>query len=1243
MKQFSPRPSGHRPGLAVVVVVSLTAMLTLLVVAFLLLSSTHRGSSSNDVAARQAKSIAETASEVLISSLVAEMREGSTVTTIGSGEDKKELFRIDDPKKMLPERSTKDSLAAPEWDGKMWSNSDTLNLIKQSAREKEFFAGGPVLASDVNTASSRSIDGRSFAAVLWSQPRLFTPQYELPADSTPDWVYLTRDGSKPTVFTPANKTSVPPSGIPEPAYVVGRFAYQIYNVGGLLDMNAAGYNPTGTKTEVIGGKGSLLLADLRAIPGLNGSTTVADVVSWRNKGDGSDLTEQINFSRRNGWMRPYNGSNRSDNFFLNRADLIRFLEDKLGEDDARLALPYLSSFTRSFDRPSFQPSPNRPKIKFGANQGGNNAIGLDDNVNPGARSQANGTLLAKKRFALENIDLLKNPSGNATRIEKLFGLTRSGNVWTYEHGRSDDITPIGSTDMGSRKGTPDFFETLKAAIHVGSLGVQHGTDNSELQSALAASGLAGTYAHRLGGIDSDVNYQILKIGANLIDQWDEDSYPTVIEFNGETISGNESLPYITATMNYLYAEQVFNPGVATGFRLVPNWTGPVQFVNLLTPRLWNPYVRATNNQAEIPTQFRVRGEYVGQDMVTWVRHGNNNKSFENNTHPWNNSRADAGPPPGWNGNATAFANRWNYKPIGGENYGPGETDNPATTLNGCEVDFTLSGNWSSSWPYPFSDPRMLYRSEYPTSAVTVSAGAGSVRFSSIHPHAKAGFNEENRSYSSFAASYEVYGFPLGRGWQGPNAAAIDDDNNSIADVPPAKVDGDLNGTPKTTSFFAVADRPTSGVLKLTLSCQDASGAWLPYDVTYVSTSGFDGFVHNAAGTGGNVVDTINKQQTDCWLRLDPRSNRGGMLFADSHPNMVAQESNRTAFWSSREWREGRTLRFGAAGGLIPDPQALEQLPSSNQLWNITENKYGTTLDRTDPSGVFYNTSASAYRYVDPDGIQRRGMGAYWTEGSLEGQPMASSDPDGTYPFSANSDVRANRPVMLNRAFRSIAEMGVVFRDSPWRNLDFFTVESGDAALLDFFCLNSKEDADDKSLVPTSKEGSPIIAGKISLNSPHPEVISAAIRGVAREMNSLDNGDPFTSESEVDKISQGLVDYVHSKSDGRPMRNPSELVGHPVSATEYEGFAETLSDLLSDSKDQKIQQRHEAVIRALADSGEGATWNLMIDLVAQSGKLTPAATGLKDFIVEGQKRYWVHVALDRTTGEIIDQQWEPAYE
>jgi hypothetical protein len=53
-----------------------------------------------------------------------------------------------------------------------------------------------------------------------------------------------------------------------------------------------------------------------------------------------------------------------------------------------------------------------------------------------------------------------------------------------------------------------------------------------------------------------------------------------------------------------------------------------------------------------------------------------------------------------------------------------------------------------------------------------------------------------------------------------------------------------------------------------------------------------------------------------------------------------------------------------------------------------------------------------------------------------------------------------------------------------------------------------------------------------------------------------------------------------------------------------------------------------VVRALAELGQTRTWNLLIDVIAQTGHYGPNAQGLTDFIPEGEKRYWLHVALGR---------------
>jgi hypothetical protein len=61
------------------------------------------------------------------------------------------------------------------------------------------------------------------------------------------------------------------------------------------------------------------------------------------------------------------------------------------------------------------------------------------------------------------------------------------------------------------------------------------------------------------------------------------------------------------------------------------------------------------------------------------------------------------------------------------------------------------------------------------------------------------------------------------------------------------------------------------------------------------------------------------------------------------------------------------------------------------------------------------------------------------------------------------------------------------------------------------------------------------------------------------------------------------------------------------------------------------------MRAFSDAVQTRTWNLLIDLIAQSGRYPPNANGLAGFNVEGEVHYWVHVAIDRFTGQVIDKQ------
>jgi hypothetical protein len=61
-----------------------------------------------------------------------------------------------------------------------------------------------------------------------------------------------------------------------------------------------------------------------------------------------------------------------------------------------------------------------------------------------------------------------------------------------------------------------------------------------------------------------------------------------------------------------------------------------------------------------------------------------------------------------------------------------------------------------------------------------------------------------------------------------------------------------------------------------------------------------------------------------------------------------------------------------------------------------------------------------------------------------------------------------------------------------------------------------------------------------------------------------------------------------------------------------------------------------IARALAEAGQARTWNLMIGVIAQTGQYAPGTNYLGDpnkFIVQGEKRYWLHIALDRDDGTV----------
>src|SRR5437016_8000656 len=150
------------------------------------------------------------------------------------------------------------------------------NLIRRSASTDPVLWPDAVVgpargsrASAVNSLADASANGRSVSLARWNSSYLIpggsvpiTTGFTAPNYWAPDWVFVNNQGA--TVITGADTS------------VIGRYAYMIYDEGGLLDMNAAGY-PSPSTILQYGRKGSLAFTDLTAL-GVFTPTSVDNVV-----------------------------------------------------------------------------------------------------------------------------------------------------------------------------------------------------------------------------------------------------------------------------------------------------------------------------------------------------------------------------------------------------------------------------------------------------------------------------------------------------------------------------------------------------------------------------------------------------------------------------------------------------------------------------------------------------------------------------------------------------------------------------------------------------------------------------------------------------------------------------------------------------------------------------------------------------------------------------------------------------
>jgi hypothetical protein len=1165
----------RRRGAALVVVLMFVVLLTVLVVAFFMKATSYRGLSQSSVNEFKSDTLARSALDLTIADLRQEIRAGSDLFTVGN----KTLFIPKTPARVIPSRSGNPALNA---DG-----TDPIpNLVRRSVRSDPI--ASPGVSSRASAASSLdpSRNGKYISAARWNKhylvprdPAKYTDPAIIGTDpvtsfEAPDWVYVTAKG--PEVLTTSTTS------------VIGRYAYAIYDEGGLLDINVAGYPSSSPQKQAdassangkvwgTGNKGGAMSADLTAL-GLT-QAQIDQIVGWRTfaTSQPTGTFPNLNFNsdsakRYFDGVHPHEksfltvsnaqvtsgGKIKTDQAFASRQQLLKFRSLIGFPQDA---LQYLGTFSRDLEQPSFIPNPNRPRVRSaaGANAGtygtGNDAYGVDRDATPTTDinppflrvraktdfTRRDGTAalvgdpLVKKRFALSRLGQILSDS-TATQnpsdpIYRDFGIYRSNTSepWKYDHGNSNGILRLDEVAALGRE--PDFFELLKAAINVGSLGKSAAVTNWN------QPGTASQLQH--DGHDIFSVLQVLQIGANIMDQYDGDGYPTRIAFAGDPdkeVRGVESLPYLHR-IRFRYVQGVTVPAAP------PNPASNPGSV-IIIPEVWNPHGSARSSDG--PTRFRFRAEStLGPGMPT--------------------------------------SGKLKYN-------GPGEpTDTkPIDWATVGTLEFTLSNGTEFNEPVVLSNPG-LYSTAGKTRTDTLTTPTSSVT-------------------GLVAFDFDRY----------------------------------FNGNPSNAIDTGSMGEPDSGPVSFILEYWNGS-TYVPFDRMIVQWTG--AFFSPKAGNPGNPpktwVDYPSKGVRTEFARTDPRSSRWGGIAWGLLGLVEPLDLSAGRFPTS--WPSLNMPPFGPkdsgpkdAGFMnaFADYDNSDLAPDhKSRHRGFTQGYWSQNVVQSQPG--FFGAANKPFYNRDPDGIARRAMGAYAVDAAIGG---SSTNTVGLPLITANSD---SRPKVLNRPFRSVAELGYTFRDSPWKNLDLSFPESGDAALLDVFSIDESNNDD------------ATVAGRVNLNTRQAPVLKALLAGGITDDFASTPGTLDVPTAEA--IAKKLVERTMSTTTGKgPLLNRADLVGRWTGAgtaasttniadpdTNYSGFSKDVGSAagVTNTSVAFILAQRESAIRSLADAGTTRVWNLMIDLIAQSGRFPTNGAALSSFQAEGEKRYWLHISIDRLTGEVIDRQFE----
>jgi hypothetical protein len=1079
------------------------------------------------------------------------------------------------------------------------------NLIRRSVRSEPSLwpdpnvgpAGGS-RASGVNSYSDVSANGRSISLARWNSHYLIpkrdtgtsdsTP-IDAFADLTPDWVFVAPD--------PNNQGQEWRKVINTPDQtVVGRYAYAIYDEGGLLDMNAAGYASPTTILQY-GRKGSLAFADLTALGGFS-TTSTDNIVGWRNyastrpSGNLNPPSANLSFSANstntyynfilsdpnyiqltnyftgspltyftNSFLRTSQApvfSRQTDQALTQRQELLKLRSAVVGSGISFTnALQYLGSFSREALASIPQWSPATP-----------------DSINPNFQTLLVTSSFTRNDGTTANVgDYLVN---KRFFLQRLNWLTYKGPSATIANGGNRNAVPTSAPAIGSA----DYDLWLLTRPDVNSI-------RFGLTSAFLQQGTAANILKYFGLVWDATNERWNYVGHN--------ASPTPIASIATFGVGGTQAATREPDFFELLQAAILNNSVGDASSSDPALPLVHQQSKMLHILTIGANLIAQSRADSYPVRIAcsVAGttmEAVGMPRLphlsslaacpvagTGLTGGVNWLLILNLWDPFRDT---------WDLIEQNAGNTGN-KPLST----PGYLRPPVRITVRGGISFGAATFSQSGSVDPASVALFPATSSGINASLPLTIGDNAFGRDGLREAMRLGENDISSTLTLFDPTTSP-GLSVVAQWN--KVARPTNDNSNYRTDRYAVFRLSLPGI-LITPLSILGQKPVLILqpgFQVSLDYQSPNGQWYSYSFLQ----------------GNNASNT--------WVTANP-----GLCLGTSFSQYFLN--------------------------IPPPPGALPTIVNTGTLtatpWNDVTGAlaHAPMFAKADPRSIRYNSQIGVVNVANPPlSFNSAGViGSIWPNSytappsmspSAFPTPTPTPNPNpATLGDNAPAGNAANpynetsgdsyRPVMMNRPFRSVGEMAYAFRDQPFRTLSFSSGNSPDAGLLDLFSVNDYSDS------------SGMRGGVVNLNSRQAPALAGVLTGtITREDTPRNNAGTSPSPSPLASPSANSVATNLTQSTiTAPLMNKAGLATLIASLPNTTGLGP------STPKTQR-----ESVARALGETNQTRTWNLLIDVIAQSGRYPPNAISLTNgFVVSGEQRYWVHVAIDRFTGQVIEKQIE----